>query len=347
LHDKSIDVVVQAIDSLRWVPAGAARPQIQATMAAYPGNEIITASAQQSLQFDAAHPGAITVKIDPVGMALMKGGRDHFSQICFACHGSDGKGVVTSDGMHLAPPLSGSSRVLGSPEALVRIVLNGLSGDIDGKSYPGQMVPQKANDDQWLAEVLTYIRNSFGNNAPTITTEQVAAIRKVAGDHVPYTLADLGPYLAVPRDAMAKWAISASDNEKEAKRAIDGDPATRWATGKPQQQGQWYQFDMGKPYLLTRLTMDATASKNDYPRKFEVCTSDDGEHWSKPVASGTGATVTTVDFPKNTVTRYVRIVQTASIKTGNFWSIHELSVYGAAADTVAANGSQRAALDAK
>ncbi len=39
------------------------------------------------------------------------------------------------------------------------------------------MVPMKANDDQWVAEVITYIRNSFGNSAPTITPAEVAAIR--------------------------------------------------------------------------------------------------------------------------------------------------------------------------
>ncbi|WP_075088805.1 c-type cytochrome [Verrucomicrobium spinosum] len=77
--------------------------------------------------------------------------------------------MVTSDGLHLAPPLSGSPRVAGSPDALVRILLHGLMGEVDGKTYPGAMVPMKANDDQWVAEVLTYIRNNFGNNAPTIT----------------------------------------------------------------------------------------------------------------------------------------------------------------------------------
>jgi len=334
LHDPSIDVVVQAIDSLRYVPGGKAHPLIQTAAAAYPGNEIITASAQQSLQFDAAHPGAITVKIDPVGMALMKNGRDHFAQICFACHGPDGKGVVTSDGMHLAPPLAGSSRVLGSPEALVRIVLNGLVGDVDGKTYPGLMVPQKANDDQWLAEVLTYVRNSFGNSAPTITPQEVATIRKAAGDRPqPYTLADLSCYLAVPHDVVNHWTITASDNPRDVKQAVDGNPATRWATNKSQQQGQWYQIDMGKSFLLTRLALDSTASANDYPRKYEIRTSVDGEHWSNPIASGTGTTVTTVDLPAHTITRYLRIIQTASNATGNFWSIHELSVYGADAET--------------
>lgn len=330
LKDPSMDVVVQAINSLRFVPAKAAHPLIQATAAAHPDSEIITASSRQSLQFDPLHPAAIGVKIDPVGMALIRDGREHFSQICFACHGADGKGVVTSDGMHLAPPLAGSPRVLGSPAALVRIVLNGLTGDVDGRPYPGLMVPQKANDDVWIAGILTYIRNSFGNSAATITPQQVATIRAAAGDHVPYTLADLAPYLTVPGEVTAKWTFTASDNAKGIKLALDGDPKTRWSTNTPQKEGQWLQFDMGKPFALTTLALDATASKDDYPRKYEVRTSADGEHWSNPIASGKGATVTTIELPTHTVARYVRIIQMGSDK-GCFWSINELGIYGAEA----------------
>lgn len=329
LNDRSPDVIVQAINSLRFVPNKGAHASIQTAAAAHPWNEIITASAKQSLQFDPAKPSGISVKIDPVGMALMRKGSDHYAQLCFACHGPDGKGVVTSDGMHLAPPLAGSPRVLGSPDAIVRIVLHGLTGEVDGKNYPGLMVPQKANDDQWMAEVLTFIRNSFGNTAPTITPAEVAAIRASSGEHEPYTLAELAPYLAVPRNVTSEWAFSASDKEKDIPRALDGDLKTRWSSGKPQHGGEWFQFDMRKPHLLTRMAFDALASKDDYPRKYEVRLSDDGEHWSDPVASGTGAAMTTIDLPPKTVTRFVRITQTGSDK-GCFWSFNEMAVFGAA-----------------
>ena len=250
LKDRSPDVVVQAMDSLRFVPAKAAHLAIEAAAAAHPWNEIITASARQSLQFDPANPSGISVKIDPASMALMRKGSEHYAQICFACHGPDGQGVVTSDGMHLAPPLAGSSRVLGSPAALVRIVLNGLTGDVDGRAYPGLMVPQSANDDLWMAEILTYIRGSFGNSAPAIPPEQVHAVRVAAGAHAPYTLAELAPYLAIPREVTGQWTFTASDNPNGIKLAFDGNPKTRWSTNKPQKEGQWLQFDMGKPFLL-------------------------------------------------------------------------------------------------
>jgi mono/diheme cytochrome c family protein len=327
LKDPSPDVIVQAIDSLRFVPAKGAHASIEAVSAAHPGNEIIVASATQSLKFDPKNPSGISVKIDPVGMAMMKKGSDHYSQICFACHGTDGKGVVSSDGLHLAPPLAGSPHVIGSPEAIVRIVLHGLTGEVNGKSYPGQMVPQNANDDQWIAEVLTFVRNSFGNSAPTITPQEVGAIRAASGNHAPYTVAELAPYLPIPRDTMSQWAFSASDKDKDTKLAWDGDPKTRWSTGRPQREGQWFQFDMRAPRVLTRVILDAQASKDDYPRKYEVRVSDDGEHWSNPVVSGAGAAVTTINFPPNTVARYVRIIQTGMDK-GCFWSFQELAVYG-------------------
>lgn len=329
LKDTSIDVVVQAINSLRYVPKGAARPLVEAAATANLGNEIVTASAQQSLQFDPEKPSGIKVNIDPVGLSLMKKGQEHYNTICFACHGADGKGVVTSDKVALAPPLGGSPRVIGSPEALVRIVLHGIVGEIDGKNYPGLMVPQKANDDLWMAQVLTYIRNSFGNTAPTITPENVAKIRKATTDRQqPYALNELALFLAIPRDTTSKWVFSASENSKEAGRALDGNPKSRWSTNKPREVGQWFQWDMGQPYEVSRLTIDTTDSKNDFPKKFELQKSDDGNTWSKPVHTGDGQTVINIDLPPKTVTRFFRVTQKTA--QGGFWSIHELGVYGAA-----------------
>ena len=69
--------------------------------------------------------------------------------------------------------------MLGNKEAVTRIVLHGLMGELDGKTYAGLMLPMKGNDDQWLAEVLTYIRTAFGNNASAITKDDVATIENV------------------------------------------------------------------------------------------------------------------------------------------------------------------------
>ena len=191
------------------------------------------------------------------------------------------------------------------------------------------MVPQKANDDLWMAEVLTYIRNSFGNTAPTITPERSRHNpRRRRRSRRPTRCAELAPFLAIPRDITSQWAFTASDNAKEAERALDGDPKTPMVHEQTAASRAMVPVRHGQAFLLTRMALDATASKDDYPRKYEVRTSDDGEHWSDPVASGTGASDNHHRLPRRQrVTRYVRITQTGSDK-GCFWSFNELAVYG-------------------
>jgi mono/diheme cytochrome c family protein len=75
-----------------------------------------------------------------------------------------------------APPLAGSPLVRGQPEQSILVLLHGLNGPIDGKTYVTQMVPLATNSDDWIASVLSYTRNSFGNSAPFITAKDVAKV---------------------------------------------------------------------------------------------------------------------------------------------------------------------------
>lgn len=329
--DKDIDVVVQTINTLRYSKDPAVKKLILDLAALHPGNEIVTASAQQSSQFDPDRPSPQNPKLDPGAMALAKKGRDHFVQLCFACHGADGKGVTTNDGMRMGPPLARSPRVLGNKEAVTRIVLDGLLGELDGKTYTGFMLPMKANDDQWIAEVLTYIRTSFGNSASAITKDDVARVRAATKDRMsPYTIAELGDLVPVSSEVMKKWAFSASKNGDKTKNAVDGDMGSRWDTGGSQTAGQFFQFDAGKPWTFSQVTVDCTGSDNDYPRGWELRTSDDGTKWSEPLAKGAGTKpVLDIPLPKGTTARFIRLIQTSTGKTGLFWSIHELTVCGA------------------
>ena len=58
-------------------------------------------------------------------------------------------------------------------------MLNGMQGEVDGKKYEGLMIPMAENDDEWIAAVLSYVRNSgdLGNNATVITPEEVKKVR--------------------------------------------------------------------------------------------------------------------------------------------------------------------------
>ncbi|WP_188215247.1 c-type cytochrome [Aestuariibaculum suncheonense] len=101
-------------------------------------------------------------------------GKKYFNQYCMACHMQDGMGVP---GMN--PPLVKTSWVLGDKARLIGVVLNGLSGDIEinGELYSNSMGSFATLEDKEIALVLSYVRQSFGNDAGPVTQEEVAKVR--------------------------------------------------------------------------------------------------------------------------------------------------------------------------
>ena len=81
----------------------------------------------------------------------------------------------------VAPPLAAQPRVNRDEKVLIRILLHGLSGPIDGNNYPDVMPAQGSNDDAWIASVISYIRNDMGNKASVVTPGEVKKIRKETG----------------------------------------------------------------------------------------------------------------------------------------------------------------------
>ncbi|WP_245954642.1 discoidin domain-containing protein [Paenibacillus flagellatus] len=120
------------------------------------------------------------------------------------------------------------------------------------------------------------------------------------------------------------WTATASSNGGNAKFVLDGNAATRWDTATAQVYGQSYVVDMKADRTFRKIVLDTTGSRYDYPRQYEVYVSTDGVDWGSPVATGGGAAVTPIAFEPRTA-RYVKIVQTG--RAGNYWSIHELTVY--------------------
>jgi mono/diheme cytochrome c family protein/glucose/arabinose dehydrogenase len=97
---------------------------------------------------------------------------------CKTCHQADGKGLTASG----FPPLASTNWVKGSDERLIKLVLKGLMGPItvNGKKYTGQVPMTPFGGllkDNEVAAVLTYVRNSFGNNGPAISAEKVKKVR--------------------------------------------------------------------------------------------------------------------------------------------------------------------------
>ncbi|MDP4848298.1 MAG: discoidin domain-containing protein, partial [Akkermansiaceae bacterium] len=255
-------------------------------------------------------------------------GKVIYQQLCFSCHGEDGKGapLAGGNGDKLAPSFIGSHRILGTGESAVRVLLHGLEGPIEGKTYVGLMVPMATNDDQWIADIVTYVRNSFGNEAPMISPSLVASLRKQHADRSePWTIEELADFEPTEIAYASNWKLKASHNEKELKLAFDGNDKTRYTTDKSMAPGMWIQIEFPEARQISGINLDTSRSKGDFPRGYQVQVSEDGKQWSAPVTEGPGLAKLQILF-STTRTKFIRITQTGRDKL--FWSIHEISLLG-------------------
>jgi mono/diheme cytochrome c family protein len=117
-------------------------------------------------------------------------GRVHYKTLCAPCHQETGLGAA-----NLAPPLVNSEWATGPAGRVIRIPQAGLTGPITvaGKEWNLTMFAAGAGlDDKQLAQLLSYVRNSWGNSASKITAEQVKKVRgELAGRTDPFTAEEL------------------------------------------------------------------------------------------------------------------------------------------------------------
>lgn len=102
-------------------------------------------------------------------------GKAVYDQNCLACHQADGRGVP---GMN--PPLVKTDWVQGDKTRLINVILKGLNEnvEINGETYQNEMPAHDFLTDQQIADVLTYVRSSFGNKAEAIKADEVKALRE-------------------------------------------------------------------------------------------------------------------------------------------------------------------------
>ena len=71
--------------------------------------------------------------------------------------------VGAGDGSMMAPSIAGSPRVQGHRDYVIKVLLHGLTGPLNGRTYTNVMVPMGSQKDDWVAAIGSYIRNDFGN----------------------------------------------------------------------------------------------------------------------------------------------------------------------------------------
>lgn len=125
----------------------------------------------------------------PQAAAAASPGETAYQTTCASCHQANGQGLAGA-----FPPLAGSSWVTEDAETPIRIVLAGLGGPIEvaGQKFNSMMPPPAGLDDEKIAQILTYVRSSFGNKAGAVDKAKVAEVRAaLAGRATPWTADEL------------------------------------------------------------------------------------------------------------------------------------------------------------
>ena len=120
----------------------------------------------------------------------MKRGAAVYARTCIACHQPTGMGLPP-----VFPPIANAPIVVGNPELPIKFILQGLMGPItvNGTTYNSMMPPVVGVTDGDIADVLTYVRQSFGNKGNPVSADQVKAVRAAtAGRTAMWTTAELG-----------------------------------------------------------------------------------------------------------------------------------------------------------
>ncbi len=117
--------------------------------------------------------GSIPAADEPASTQLERG-KLLYQKHCFICHQLNGQGLP---GVY--PPLAKADYLLQDLDRSIRVLIEGLSGEIrvNGRRYAGAMQPVLISDAE-IADVLTFVRGSWGNAASSVTADQVAEVRK-------------------------------------------------------------------------------------------------------------------------------------------------------------------------
>ncbi len=122
-------------------------------------------------------------------------GQQIYEMACLPCHQPEGKGLP---GVY--PPLAGSEWVRGDSPRLIKILLHGLSGPttVAGQTFgvrPDAIAMPSLGGltDEQIADVLTYVRNDFGQNEGNVSADEVKIIRSANPNReTPWSVEELG-----------------------------------------------------------------------------------------------------------------------------------------------------------
>jgi mono/diheme cytochrome c family protein len=351
--DRDTDVAIQAILTMNLLKTQDATAAIQAAKASnqargvqFVADRILNPPAGRG-----GRGGVAAATLTPEQQSSLERGETIYNELCFSCHGTDGSGTPQpgGSGHTMAPTLVGSSRVIGHRDYVVKTLLHGLTGPIDGKTYSEVMMPLGGNRDQWVADIASYVRNGFGNAGGFVTTQDVVRVRALTADRrTLWKIDEIDASLPKLLAPDATWKITASHEGAPAAplaNAAGGFSYVSnvagaltyqgWSTGVAQQPGMWFQIEMPAASMLTEIQFTASTVGggragpviSTFPRGYRVQVSTDGTTWSAAVGEGQGAPGTTIiTFPPVSA-KFVRI--TSTVADAAPWAMRNVKLYSA------------------
>ena len=250
-----------------------------------------------------------------------------------------------------APSFVGSARVQGHQDYVMKAILHGLTGPLDGRTYSDVMVPMGSNRDDWVAAAASYLRKNFGNAASFVTPADVARVRAAIDRKTPWTQGELEASLPVALLAQDTWKVTASHNAQVASGGLN---LQGWSTAAPQQPGMWFQIELPSAATVTEIQFSSSFQAagrgavpgargggpgsgpppppvGTFPRGYRVQLSMDGSTWGAPVAEGQGSGSTTVIAFPPAAAKFIRITQTGTAADNAPWSMQRLRLFAAPA----------------
>ena len=336
--DRDTDVVIQALLTLNQFKVPATADAAASARNAHPAKGVQWVAGRilnPPAAATSGRGGALTAD----ERTAIERGATLYAESCFACHGDDGRGAAMPGGSGLrAPALAGSARVNGHRDYVIKALLHGVTGPVDGRTYAEVMAPMGASSDRWLADISSFIRNAFGNSSSVVLESDVLRVRKdTSGRSSTWTVEELERSL--PRVLLpdAGWRATASHNPGSAGSAFD---YTRWSSGAPQQPGMWFQVELPQELVLTELQFEsplvgkeaASGLAAASPRSYRLEISRDGQVWNQ-VAEGRGGSRTTAITFAPARAKFVRITQTGDATDTVGWSMERLRLYQASSDS--------------
>lgn len=331
--DSTPDVAIQAMLTLNSLKVPDAASVIRATMASdrARGVQLVGTFLLTPPPAPPANPSWTAEQRE-----MIRRGEAIYTELCAACHGADGRGtpLAGAPGVTMAPPLAGSPRVQGHRDYVVKALLHGLVGGVDGRTYTQVMIPMGAQTDDWIASVGSYVRSSLGNDAPLLAPTDVARVRTASARRkTSWTVAEIASSLPVPLEPASTWQVTASHNSAAARAGLT---LAGWTSGQPQQKGMWYQVELPETVMLAEVQFDAAGGgplgraaraggtgaspTTGYARLYQIQVSTDGRTWTAPVASAVGTPLNVQSFGPVRA-RFVRVTLTGTDTGAPAWVV--------------------------